>query len=111
MKVGRIFLLVGGLLSFGLCSAQISVMHFNSKWNNDNAFDVSSLKDCETKDVVICDNPELKDKFNIISVPTIIIFDEKEEITRFEANIMLQLSCTLKDLQKQVDKIMIKRFE
>ena len=111
MKVGTFIILIGGFLSFGLCSAQVSVIHFNSEWNKDNGFDVSGLKDCETKNVVICKKPELKEKYNIISVPTIIILDEEEEVKRFEANILFELSCNLKDLQQQVDKIILKRFE
>jgi hypothetical protein len=113
MKVGRILLVATGLvfLSIGSCYAQVSVIHFNSEWNNEKSFDISSLKDCEKENVIICHNPELQNKYEIISVPTIIIFDEGEEVDRFEANLMLELTCTKKDIQKVIDKIMLKRFE
>jgi len=54
---------------------------------------------------------ELQDKHNIVSVPTIIVFDEGEEVKRFQANIMMKLTCELKDIQKVINKLYLKRFE
>ena len=44
-------------------------------------------------------------------MPTIIVFDEGIEIVRFEANIMMQLEATKKDIQKEIDKIYLAKFE
>tara|TARA_B100001094_G_scaffold245633_1_gene242142 strand:+ start:1580 stop:1918 length:339 start_codon:yes stop_codon:yes gene_type:complete len=112
MKVGQVFLVFVGLLFFiGSCKGQVSVIHFNSEWNSDNNFDISTLKDCEKDNITICHDPESKEKHNIISVPTIIVFDEGEEIKRFQANIMMELTCDKKDIQKVIDKLFLKRFE
>ena len=59
----------------------------------------------------IFDSPELKYKHKILSVPTIIIFDNGNEITRFEANIMMQLEATRKEIQKEIEKIHLAKFE
>lgn len=96
---------------YGSCYGQVSVIHFNSEWNEDNNFDISVLKECEASDVVICHNAELQDKHKIKSVPTVIVFDEGIEIVRFEANIMMQLEATKKDIQKEIDKIYLAKFE
>ena len=96
---------------YGMCCGQVSVIHFNSEWNADNNFDISTLKDCDVDSVVICHDPELQKKHNIKSVPTVIVFDENEEVIRFEANIMLELDATKKDIQKEIDKIMLEKFE
>ena len=96
---------------YGACYSQISVTHFNSEWNEKNNFDISVLKDCEIDNVVICHNPELQDKYKIKSVPTIIIFDEQRESIRFEANIMMELVVTKKELQSEIDNIYLKKFE
>ena len=40
------------------------------------------------KDVVICHNPEEQEKYNILAVPTLIVFDNNVEIARYEANII-----------------------
>ena len=113
MKADGVLLVLLGLLFFGygVCFGQVSVVHFNSEWNADNDFDITALKDCKKSDVVICHNPDLKDKHKIKAVPTIIVFDEDEEVFRFEANIMMELEATKNDIQKEIDKIMLKKFE
>ena len=96
-----------GLLFFfyGACYSQVSVIHFNSEWNADNSFDITVLKDCNIDSVVICHNPELQEKHKIKSVPTVIVFDEEQEIVRFEANILMQLEATKKEIQEEIKKI------
>jgi hypothetical protein len=113
MKLDSILLVLLGLIFFGygICFGQVSVIHFNSEWNEKNNFDISVLKDCEIDSVVICHNPELQDKYKIKSVPTIIIFDEQRESIRFEANIMMELVVTKKELQSKIDNIYLKKFE
>ena len=113
MKADVVLLLLLGLLffGFGVCFGQVSVVHFNSEWNANNDFNITVLKDCKKSDVVICHNPDLKEKHKIKAVPTIIVFDEDEEVVRFEANIMMELEATKKDIQKEIDKIMLKKFE
>ena len=101
MKLSYVLLIVCGLFFFcyGACFGQVSVVHFNSEWNAENSFDISVLKDCNIDSVIICDYPELQEKHKIKSVPTIIIFDDEEEVIRFEANIMMQLEATRKEIQ------------
>ena len=96
---------------YGICCGQVSVIHFNSEWNADNNFDISVLKDCNIDSVVICHNPELQEKHKIKSVPTVIVFDEEQEIVRFEANILMQLEATKKDIQEEIKKIYLAKFE
>jgi hypothetical protein len=113
MKLDSILLVLLGLFFFGygICFGQVSVIHFNSEWNENNNFDISVLKDCDIDSVVICHNPELQEKHQIKSVPTVIIFDDDEEVKRFEANIMMELEATKKDIQKEIDKIYLAKFE
>ena len=96
---------------YGACYSQVSVVHFNSEWNADNNFDITVLKDCDIDSVVICHNPELQEKHKIKSVPTIIVFDEEQEIVRFEGNIMMQLEATKNDIQEEIKKIYLAKFE
>ena len=103
MKLNYILLVLLALLFFcyGMCCGQVSVIHFNSEWNENNNFDISVLKDCDIDSIVICHSPELQEKHEIKSVPTVIIFDDDEEVKRFEANIMKKLEATKKDIQKE----------
>jgi hypothetical protein len=113
MKLSYLLLVLCALFFFcyGLCVGQVSVIHFNSEWNAENGFDVSVLKECKKTDVVICNSPEMQEIHKIKSVPTVIVFDEDEEVARFEANIMMQLEATKKDIQAEIDKIMLEKFE
>jgi len=106
---GFITLIISSL--FFISYSQVSVIHFNSEWNADNNYDISILKDCEKFDVVICHNPDLQEKHNIFAVPTIIILDNDVEIARFEANIMMQLEVTKKEIQNTIDQIYLAKFE
>ena len=102
-----------GLFFFfvGSCFGQVSVVHFNSEWNEENNYDISTLKDCETSAVVICHNVELQEKHSILSVPTVIIFENDVEITRFQANIMMKLEATNKEIQNAINKVHLAKFE
>ena len=113
MKLDVLLMVLLALLFFGygICFGQVSVIHFNSEWNSDNDFDITVLKDCKKSDVVICDNPDLQEKHKIKSVPTIIVFDEEQEVVRFEGNIMMQLEATKKDIQEEIKKIYLAKCE
>jgi hypothetical protein len=113
MRISNFLLVLLALLFFcyGICFSQVSVIHFNSDWNSSNNFDISVLKECKKSDVVICENLELKEKHKIKSVPTVIVFDDEQEVIRFEANIMMQLEATKDDIQEEIDKIMLQKFE
>ena len=113
MKLGYILQVLVAIFFFcvGCCYGQVSVVHFNSEWKAENNFDVSVLKECTKSDVVICHNPDMQDKHKIKAVPTVIVFDDEQEVIRFEANIMMQLEATKKDIQAEIDKIMLEKFE
>lgn len=98
-------------LIFAFGCSQVSVIHFNSEWNDKNSFDISVLQDCEKSNVVICNSPDLQEKHEIFSVPTIIIFDNNIEKHRFQANIMLQLDATKEEIQDEIQKVHLAKFE
>ena len=53
---------------------------------------------------------QLKEKFKIRAVPTIILFNNGVKEETYKANIMLQLPITLYDLQKDIDRLYINKF-
>jgi len=102
--------LISSLL-FLISYSQVSVIHFNSEWNEENNYDISTLKDCETSAIVICHNADLQEKHSIMAVPTIIVFDNGVEIARFQANIMMQLDATNKEIQDAINQVHLAKFE
>lgn len=104
-------LLILFILLAGHVSAQVTVTHYNAEWNKAN--DVKWLKklsDCDVGKVDIGKHPKFQKKHKIVVVPTIIIFNEGEEVQRFQANIMMQLEATQDDIQEAVDDILMSSF-
>ena len=63
------------------------------------------------------DNPEygavIANEWKIASVPTIIMFEKGKEIKRFEAGLSFQLNAgdIKKEIKKEIDAIMLRRFQ
>ena len=43
-------------------------------------------------------------------MPTIVIYIEGEEVARFQANIMMQMEATKKEVQSKIDEIIMDAF-
>ena len=105
-----LFMLVGGtVLSQNMCNSDICVVQFNASWNASNSVDyLSKLTDCEVMNVNI-DEGTYQSDYEIVVVPTIIVFNGKE-VERFQANIMMQMEATRKEVQNVVDEIIYSDF-
>ena len=91
------------------CDAQVCVVQFNASWNESNSVDyLDKLTDCEVMNVNI-DEGTYQSDYEIVVVPTIIVFNGKE-VERFQANIMMQMDATRKDVQNVVDEIIYSDF-
>lgn len=107
-----LFFLLFSMISFSqnLCDDDICVVEFNASFNKTNSVEwLEKLGDCSTLRVDISKNPELQKEHNIVVVPTIIVFNGKE-VKRFQANIMMQLEATKKEIQNTVDEILMESF-
>ena len=105
-----LFMLVGGT-AFGqnMCNSDICVVQFNASWNASNSVDyLDKLTDCEVMNVNI-DEGTYQSDYEIVVVPTIIVFNGKE-VERFQANIMMQMEATRKEVQNAVDEIIYRDF-
>ena len=93
------------------CIWSIEVIQYNAGWNSVN--DVKwcdDLNDCEISYVDIAAKPKQQVKNKIEVVPTIIIFDEGEEIERFEADISFAIQATREDVQAYIDEVLANKF-
>jgi len=103
-------MLVGGI-AFGQnpCDSDICVVQFNASWNGSNSVDyLDKLTDCDVMNVNIDDGTWQKE-YGIVVVPTIIVFNG-EEVERFQANIMMQMEATRKEVQNIIDEIIYSDF-
>ena len=89
----------------------VCVVEFNASFNSANSVDwIDELSDCKGKRVDILTNPELQKEHKIVVVPTVIVFNDGEEVERFQANIMMQLEATKDEVQESVDEFIMRAF-
>ena len=99
----------GTAFSQNMCNSDICVVQFNASWNASNGVDyLDKLTDCEVMNVNI-DEGTYQSDYEIVVVPTIIVFNGKE-VERFQANIMIQMEATRKEVQNVVDEIIYSDF-
>ena len=93
-------------------SKGIVVVEYWAEWNNANKFkELNELKDCTVYRACIAKCNNAASKYNIKAIPTVIIYDNGEEVARFSPNIMLQLEATGKDVQSAIDEIVLNKFQ
>ena len=89
----------------------VCVVEFNASFNASNSVDwLDELSDCKGRRVDIAAEPDLQREHKIVVVPTVIVFNDGEEVERFQANIMMQLEATQDEVQEAVDEIIMSAF-
>ena len=105
-----VFMLICGT-SFGqkICKQDVCVVEFNAGWNESNSVNyLDSLTDCGVVKINI-DKGDWQKKYNIVVVPTIIVFNGKE-VERFQADLTFAMKATKEDVQDVVDEILMEDF-
>ena len=93
-------------------SKGIVVVEYWAEWNNANKFkELNQLKDCTVYRACIAKCSDAASEYGIKAVPTVIIYDNGEEIERFTPNIMLQLQASKSDVQSAIDEIVLNKFQ
>lgn len=93
-------------------SKGIVVVEYWAEWNNANKFkELNQLKDCTVYRACIAKCSDAANEYGIKAIPTVIIYDNGEEIKRFSPNIMLQLEASGKDVQSAIDEIVLNKFQ
>ena len=86
-------------------------VEFNASFNKSNEVAwLSKLSDCETQRVDITADSRWSKEYKIVVVPTIVIFNNNEEVKRFQANIMMTMEATKSDVQNSIDEIVMEAF-
>ena len=99
------------LLMSGVAFSQIQVIHFNANWNATNDVKwVEDLSDCKIKKIDIATDTDAATKYEIVVVPTIVIFNDGEEVKRYQADISFAMKATKEEVQEKIDEIMMDSF-
>ena len=92
-------------------NGELTIVHFNADWNSAN--DVSwftKLSDAKKMNCNIAKDTKAGEKYQIVVVPTIIIFHEGEEVKRFQADISFTMKATKEEVQEEIDNIVSESF-
>ena len=92
-----------------ICKTDVCVVEFNAGWNKANSVDwLDKLNDCGIKRINI-DEGDWQKKYNIVVVPTIIVFNG-EEVKRYQADLSFTMAITRKEVQEEVDELIMSDF-
>ena len=104
---------------FCICTSALSqdfpdgmvAVEFNASFNAANQVEwLPKLSDCETERVDITTDSRWASEYKIVVVPTLVIFNNNEEVKRFQANIMMTMEATRKEVQDAIDEIIMEAF-
>jgi hypothetical protein len=99
------------VLVANIACGQVIVTEFNASWNSANNVEwINELNDCEIAKVDIVKEPKLQTKHKVVIVPTIIIFNNGEEVKRFQADISFKMLATREEIQEEIDNQLMSDF-
>ena len=97
--------------TFNKSQSGITVVEFWSEWNKENeCFWLEEISNAKTYRIDL--ESETAENYEIKVLPTLIVFNNGEEVKRFEGNISFELCPrrTPKKVQKVIDGLMINKF-
>jgi len=90
---------------------ELCVVQFNAGFNEGNkVLWLGELNESETSFIDIQVDGLAAGKYKIVVIPTILIFSGGEEVARYQANIMMQMEHTKKEIQAKIDEIIMDAF-
>jgi hypothetical protein len=106
----KVFLTIIAAFLCVACFCQVKVVHFNAGWNSTNDVEwFNKISDADREKFSI-DDQDIQKKYAIAIVPTIIIFDDGEEVKRFQADLSFKMVATRKEIQEYIDELIISKF-
>jgi|TARA_R100000995_G_C3428038_1_gene97168 hypothetical protein len=88
----------------------IQVVQFTASFNADNEVNwLPELSECKTTTISI-EEGDWQKKYKIAIVPTLIIFDDGEEVNRFQADLSMALAATKEEVQEAIEEIIMNKF-
>jgi thioredoxin 1 len=89
------------------------VVEFYASWNEANM--VTILDDWETFDAKVYrlnieTYPKIQNANEVVVLPTIIFYDEGEEVERLQGNMKFQLETSIKELDEIIEEILSSKF-
>ena len=82
----------------------LSIVHFNYKWNTHNQYDnLERLKGVKVQYAYVEQQSDAL-KASIKAAPTIILYKNGRPVAKFEANLSMRIQETLEEIQEVIDR-------
>ena len=91
-------------------SQGIVLVEFWAEFNAMNQINLKKLYDCKKYRVDMSLDPSLMVTHKVMAVPTIVLYNNGKEIIRFLPTVMMVLDAEIKDIQKEIDKLVEDKF-
>ena len=88
----------------------LAVVEFNAPFSGTKCEYLEDLSNCDIARIDISKNVKIGPENKVVVVPTLIIFQDGEEVARFQANIMMKLETTKDEVQEKIDEILMEDF-
>lgn len=79
-----------------------TVVQFNSEWNKSNEYKWVEVPGVRYFYIDLEKYPTYRDKMDIKSLPTIIVFKQGKEVKRYEGGLMMKINTPLPVIQKSL---------
>jgi len=111
-KIFTVYLILIALMFIcGTAFSQVKVVQFNAEWNKSNQIEwIKNLSDCEKDYIDIGKDIDSQKKYSVIVVPTIIIFNDEEEVKRFQADLSFKMTAKEEEVQEVINEIIMSDF-
>ena len=91
-------------------SQGIVLVEFWAEFNAINQVNLKKIYDCKKYRVDMSLDPSLMVTHKVMAVPTIVLYNNGKEIIRFLPTVMMVLDAEIKDIQKEIDKLVDDKF-
>ena len=92
------------LFGFSASSQEVTVIHFNYKWNDRNSYNIRGLKNAKLQYAWLEEQPESV-KATIKAVPVIVILVDGKVKGQFAADLSFEIKATREEIQKFIDTV------
>ena len=101
----KFILILSLLFSFSTFAQDLTLVHFNYKWNERNGYKgLERLRNVKVQYAFVEDQSESLQS-SITSVPTIVIYMDGRPKARFEAGLQMKITTDIVDLQNLINEL------
>tara|TARA_Y100000592_G_scaffold86038_1_gene138830 strand:+ start:276 stop:596 length:321 start_codon:yes stop_codon:yes gene_type:complete len=92
------------LFGFSASAQDVTVIHFNYKWNDRNSYNIRGLKNAKLQYAWLEEQPESV-KSGIKTVPVVVILKNGKVKGQFAADLSFEIKATREEIQDFINKV------